>query len=109
MQDLSNLDSLHCNSKIDFASVDLTRTVDPVDVDVDAGPPQHQHDRVGVLLLDVVLKDDLVGEADAPLARVVLGEDAGATAHLEDPEQSCLFFKMSRFSSSSLQQVSQVL
>ena len=60
----------------------LTRAVDPVNVDVYGGPPEHEHDGAGVLLLDLVLEDHLVGEADAALARVLAGEHAGATAHL---------------------------
>ncbi len=66
----------------DFAST-FTCTVYPVDVDVDAGPPEHEHDRIGVLLLDLVLEDHFVWESNPALSRILPGEDAGATAHLD--------------------------
>ena len=51
--------------------------VDPVEIDVYTGPPQHVHDGVSIALLDVVLEDDLVREPDPPLAGVEPGEDTG--------------------------------
>ena len=55
--------------------------VDPVQVYLHAGAPQHVHDRVPVTLLDVVLEHNLVGEPDSPLARVESGEHTGPPWH----------------------------
>ena len=51
--------------------------VDPVEVDLDAGAPQHVHDRVPVTLLDVILEHNLVREPHSPLARVEPREHTG--------------------------------
>ena len=59
----------------------FTCAVYPVYVDVDGGPPEHEHDALGVLLLDLVLKDDLVGEPDPPLARIVPRKHARSSTH----------------------------
>ena len=42
------------------------RRVHPVDVDVDAGSPQHRHDGFPVRLLDALLEHDLVREPHSP-------------------------------------------
>ena len=52
--------------------------VDPVQVNVHAGPPQHVHDGVAIALLDVILEHHLVRESDSSLARVEPGEDTGS-------------------------------
>ena len=46
----------------------------PVDVDVDAGPSQQRHDCHPVALLDALLEDHLVGEANPTLAGILPGE-----------------------------------
>ena len=53
--------------------------VDPVQVNVHAGPPQHVHDRVPIALLDMILEHHLVRESDSSLARVEPGEDTGSS------------------------------
>ena len=53
--------------------------VDPVQVNVHAGSPQHVHDGVPVALLDVILEDHLVRESDSSLARVEPGKDTGSS------------------------------
>ena len=55
--------------------------VDPVHVDVDAGPPQQRHDGVPVALLDALLEHHLVGEAHPPPPRVLPSEHAGTPRH----------------------------
>lgn len=55
--------------------------VDPVQVDVDAGPPQHVHDGVSVTLTNVILEHDLVREADTPLAGVEPRKHRGSAGH----------------------------
>ena len=46
------------------------RHVNPVQVDLDAGSPEHVHDCVPVTLLDVILEDHLVREPHSPLAGI---------------------------------------
>ena len=53
------------------------RHVDPVQVYLDAGSPQHVHDRVPVTLLDVILKHHLVREPHSPLAGIEPRKDTG--------------------------------
>ena len=54
------------------------RHVDPVQVNVHAGSPQHVHDGVSVTLTNVILKHDLVWKADSSLARVEPREHGGS-------------------------------
>ena len=53
--------------------------VDPVQINVHAGSPQHVHDGVPIALLDVILEHHLVRESDSSLARVEPGEDTGSS------------------------------
>ena len=55
--------------------------VDPVDVDVDTGPPQQGHDRHPVALLDALLEDHLVGEANPALARILPSKNTCSARH----------------------------
>ena len=61
----------------------FTCAVDPVDVDVDGGPSEHGDDVIGVLLFDGLLEDDLIGEANATFTRILPGENARTTTHLQ--------------------------
>ena len=73
------------------SSLRFTCAIDPVDVDVHAGPPEHLDDGVRVLLLDLVLEDDLVREADPTLPRVLASEHARATTHFRAISQNKVF------------------
>ena len=55
--------------------------VDSVDVDVDTGPPQQGHDRHPVALLDALLEDHLVGEANPALARILPSKNTCSARH----------------------------
>ena len=55
--------------------------VDPVDVDVDTGPPQQGHDRHPVALLDALLEDHLVREANPALARILPSKNTCSARH----------------------------
>ena len=53
--------------------------VDPVEINVYTGSPEHVHDGVSIALLDVILEDHLVRESDSSLARVEPGKDTGSS------------------------------
>ena len=55
--------------------------VDPVDVDVDAGPPKHGDDGFSVGLLDALLKDDLIRKPDPSCARMGPGKETRPPGH----------------------------
>ena len=51
--------------------------VDPVEINVYTGSPEHVHDGVSIALLDMILENDLVGEPHSSLARIEPGEHTG--------------------------------
>ena len=55
--------------------------VDSVDVDVDTGPPQQGHDGHPVALLDALLEDHLVREANPALARILPSKNTCSARH----------------------------
>ena len=57
------------------------RHVDPVDVNVQAGPPQHADDHLPICLLDALLKDNLIRKSHLPNARMSSGKEAGPSGH----------------------------
>ena len=59
------------------------RHVDPIDVYMETGPAQHDHDRLPVRLLDRLLEHDLVRKPHSPQAGVLPGEERSSTGHAD--------------------------
>ena len=56
--------------------------VDPVDVNLQAGPPQHANDHLPVCLLDTLLKDNLIRKSHSANAWMSSSKETGPSGHL---------------------------
>ena len=62
------------------------RHVDPVDVNVQAGPPQHADDHLPVCLLDALLKDNLIRKSHPADAWMSPGKETCPSGHNFDSQ-----------------------